>query len=163
MMARIRLISGAINTVSSRLFPTMLVVAACLLALQFVPNWYWMSIDEFAVDDAVLGSSPLIHFKRHVRRAFVMQWHNVVHRAEDPEGDGHIRHFYGMCVADGTVVLYPDRPLPWSRLDLDWWLGYAKCDLQPGSYFIEAVWVWNGFGTTHILAANSNVFKITSK
>ncbi len=138
-------------------------IAAWLLLIS-APKWphlmpasHWFEVRSVHVFDTFEGFPPKMAVDRTIHRPFQGDWIATVMRQESGG------RFTTYCPAPGSSDYRPTASLP-ENLDLNWWTWPRKCDLPPGVYRINTLWVLNlPEDATKYVRVTSNEFKVRAK
>ena len=113
----------------------------------------WLVVNEVYVFDTVVGKSPRMRVSRDIKTDFRADWIAEVHRRGSSG-------FHVVCTARGGNDYRVDNALP-DNLDLDWWTYPTQCDLPPGDYQVETLWIIHPEGYPEKLVRSlTNVFTV---
>ena len=139
-------------------WPVMLAVFGAYFAKYAFPASYWFEVKQVFVHDSVEGVPPKITFSRDIWHDFNGHWDVIVKSVQNVEGSGHL---LTVCESNGPAHGRIEKEID-PNLDLDKWTWPIKClnNMPPGTYIMETVWMWWGWGAEHSVAFTSPAFKM---
>ena len=137
-----------------------LVVVGWVLLLGFSfyeklrPASDWMEVHSLTIANTVIGSDPVMDYKREIKQPFAGHWISEV-QIQNKSGK-----WTATCIATGVANYSPDKEPP-DPLTLKWWTYPIDCTpTTPGFYRVVTTWQINWPGER--LSPDNQLSKQTS-
>lgn len=106
------------------------------------------------VPDFRVGEDPNVEYVRMIKMTQRMGWDAEIHTLEHDADNGQI------CSGRGSNTYQVDEP--WRRvMPLSDFGGFVRCELKPGTYYLDTCWSGHIAFMPKTYCARSNIFRVS--
>jgi hypothetical protein len=129
----------------------------------FAPPSWWIDIRKIYIPDIVLGDpAPVVAVDETVRRNFIARYYFEIRKVGPVGAQGEkpdLSRFTYFCSGDGELAFHPGVD-PAANATLDRWTRNRCPKFDVGSYYAQAILVWEDFLTSRSVTVDTNVWNV---